>query len=297
MNRYISKFLDYIKIERNYSDHTIVNYRHDLVVFRDFVQTTSIEKIDHFLVRRFLANMRDSGLSKNSMSRRLGALRSFFNFLQKERLVKRNPMKAVRNPRGDKKLPDFLSESEVAELLEIPAKDAMGSRNRAILELMYSTGCRISEVVGLNVEDADLISGLAKVLGKGRKERLAPIGGPALKALNHYLEFRSDYVTFETQKKGNPLFLNHSNNKKGTRLTQRSIRRIVDARVREISLRKQISPHALRHSFATHLLNNGADLRSVQELLGHQNISTTAIYTHVSTERMKRVYEKAHPRA
>jgi len=297
MDRYIRKFLDYLQIERNYSDHTVVNYRHDLVVFRDFVKTISVDKIDHFLIRRFLASMREAGLSKNSMARRLGAMRSFFNFLKKEQLIKRNPMKAVRNPRGEKKLPDFLSEIEVASLLEIPVKNAIGSRNRAILELMYSTGCRVSEVVGLNVEDADLISGLAKVLGKGRKERLAPIGEPALRALKHYLECRSDYVTPETRKKGNPLFLNHSSNKKGTRLTQRSIRRVVDARVREISLRKKISPHALRHSFATHLLNNGADLRSVQELLGHQNISTTAIYTHVSTERMKRVYEKAHPRA
>ncbi len=286
MNRYLEKFLSYLEIEKNYSRHTLLNYKIDLEDFWRFVQEAPIEKIDFFLLRKYLAMIRAKEHKPRTIARKLSSLRSFFKFLHREGYVKNNPAILLTTPKLDKKLPNFLTEGEMSKLLEMPSlTDTAGARDRAILEMLYSTGIRVSELVGLNVENVDFIGNIAKVAGKGKKERLVPVGDTALKAARHYLEMRKH--------KSNALFLN----KNGTRLTDRGVRNITNKYIKLTSLRASISPHALRHSFATHLLDRGADLRSVQELLGHVNLSTTQIYTHMTTEKLKSVYEKAHPRA
>ena len=286
MNRYIEKYLSYLEIEKNYSPHTILNYKIDLIELFAFVQETPVEKIDYLALRKFLAHLRTKQHRPRTLARKLSALRSFFRFLQREGYLKSNPAVLMATPKLDKKLPNFLSENEMTQLIETPSLDQVsGKRDRAILEILYSTGIRVSELVGLNVEAVDFISNIVKVMGKGKKERLVPIGDQALRSLKEYLDSR--------KKETNILFLN----KNGTRLTARSICNITNKYIQVASIKNHVSPHVLRHSFATHLLNRGADLRSVQELLGHVNLSTTQIYTHVTTERLKSVYDKAHPRA
>ncbi len=288
MERYIEKFINYLKIEKNYSEHTVINYALDLRIFSAFLEGKSIEEIEHLDIRRFLAELKARNLSKKTIARRVSCLRSFFRFLVREGCIKSNPALSLRAPKMDKKLPLFLTVDEVTRLIESPESDLSGLRDRAIMETIYSTGMRISELMGLDIEDVDFIGGAAKVRGKGKKERLVPIGDRALKAIKDYLEAMAP--AFRDNK---ALFLNN----RGRRITVRGIRLILDKYVIKTALREKISPHTLRHSFATHLLERGADLRSVQELLGHVNLSTTQIYTHVTTERLKAVYEKAHPRA
>jgi len=286
MNRYLDKFLSYLEIEKNYSPHTILNYRIDLEDFLNFIGQTPIEKVEYLFLRRFLAQLRAKRYRPRTLTRKLSSLRSFFKFLHREGFVKENPAVLLMSPKLDKPLPKFLSENEIAKLIEAPSlKNISGKRDRAILETLYSTGMRVSELVGLNINDVDLIGNITKVSGKGKKERLIPIGDKALDAIRDYLQGR--------KQKLNALFLN----KNGTRLSDRSVRNIVNKHIMAVSLTQNISPHVMRHSFATHLLNRGADLRSVQELLGHVNLSTTQIYTHVTTDRLKEVYNKAHPRA
>jgi len=290
MDRYIDKFMTYLDIEKNYSKHTLINYSSDLKVFSAFMQGKDVQKMEHLDMRRFLAELRQGNFAKASIARKLAALRSFFKFLYKEGYIKSNPASAITTPKLEKKLPTFLSVEEAAKLLEAPRdSDANGLRDRAILETLYSTGIRVSELVGIDADDVDFISGVVKVTGKGNKERLVPIGDKALRIMRSYLEKRSHPLAKEAK----AVFLNKS----GGRITDRSIRRVVDKYIRLMAMRQGISPHTLRHSFATHLLDRGADLRSVQELLGHMNLSTTQIYTHVTTERLKNVYQKAHPRA
>lgn len=290
IDRYIDKFLNYLKIEKNMSPHTVINYSVDLRDFAKFLgDDADIEKVEYLTLRKFLADLKAKNYSKRTVARKLACLRSFFKFLYREGHIKTNAMLGVSTPKLDKKLPIFLDEGEVAKLLEAPdISDVSGLRDRAILETIYSSGLRISELVGLNIDSIDFIGGVLKILGKGRKERLAPIGDRALKCIRSYLEKRGGG---KLDKKA--VFLNKS----GTRLTDRSVRRVLEKYIHITSLRQDISPHTLRHSFATHLLNRGADLRSVQELLGHMNLSTTQIYTHVTSERLKAVYDKAHPRA
>ncbi|MGE4357558.1 MAG: tyrosine recombinase XerC [Candidatus Omnitrophota bacterium] len=288
MERYIEKFLNYLKIEKNYSEHTLINYTIDLRYFSSFFKDKSIEEINHLDVRRFLAELKARNLSKKTVARRVSCLRSFFKFLVREGYIKSNPALGIRAPKLDKKLPLFLTVDEVTKLIESTDNDLSGLRDRAVMETIYSTGMRISELVGLDVEDIDFIGGAVKVRGKGKKERFVPIGDRALKAIKNYLEARLPF--FKEQK---AVFLNN----RGRRITVRGVRLILDKYVRRTALREKISPHTLRHSFATHLLERGADLRAVQELLGHVNLSTTQIYTHVTAERLKAVYEKAHPRA
>ena len=286
MDRYLRKFLSYLEIEKNYSRHTLVNYEVDLEEFMQFIGTTAIERVDYMTLRRFLARLRERALKPRSLARKMSTLRSFFKFLQREGYIKNNPAVLLMSPKLDKKLPNFLSESEMTKLIEAPVTDKeFGKRDRAILETLYSAGLRVSELVGLNIESIDFISNIVKVMGKGKKERLVPIGNKALDAVREYLDSR--------KQKSNILFLN----KNGTRLTDRSIRNITNKYIQAASIRNNLSPHALRHSFATHLLDRGADLRSVQELLGHVNLSTTQIYTHLSTEKLRSIYQKAHPRA
>ncbi len=286
LERFIDKFFRFLDIEKNASVYTRINYAHDLREFDDFAKDIPLEKIDYLLLRRYLAHLKNANLSKRTINRRLSCLRSFFKFLFKEGLMKTNPATLLSSPKQDKYLPQFLTEDETAKLLDsADGKDALSLRDRALLETLYSTGMRISELAGLDIDDIDFISGVVKVKGKGKKERLLPVGSPALKAIRNSLEARV--------KKNSAVFLN----KNSTRLTTRGARLILNKYIKKTSLRQGISPHTLRHSFATHLLNRGADLRSVQELLGHSNLSTTQVYTHLTTERLKAVYDKAHPRA
>lgn len=284
--RYIAKFIRYLEIEKNYSAHTILNYRLDLEHFKAFLNEKPLEAVDYLLLRKYLAVLKEKNLSARSVGRRLSALRSFFKFLTREGYLKANPIASVSSPKQDKHLPLFLTEDEASKLIESALrKDEMGLRDRAILETFYSTGIRISELTGLNTDDIDFIGCILKVMGKGRKERIVPIGDKALSAIRDYLDKR--------KKQSEALFLN----KFGRRITTRGVRGVVGKYIHLSNTRQGISPHSLRHSFATHMLNRGADLRSVQELLGHANLSTTQIYTHLTTERLKSVYDKAHPRA
>ena len=286
MERYIEKFIRYLEIEKNYSKHTILNYRLDLLGFKGFLADLDLEKVDYLFLRKYLAQLKEKKLSNRSVNRHLSTLRSFFRFLNREGLLKTNPMVILSSPKQEKHLPLFLTEEEVSKLIEAALpKDERGLRDRAILETFYSTGIRISELAGLSIEDIDFIGGIVKVMGKGKKERLVPIGERAIASIRAYLDSR--------KKQADTLFLNKSKK----RITTRGIRNIVRKYILNAGIRRGVSPHTLRHSFATHLLNRGADLRSVQELLGHANLSTTQIYTHLTTDRLKSVYDKAHPRA
>ena len=290
MQRFIDKFINYLDVEKNSSPHTILNYRIDLRSFAQFIGEKDVASIDHLTLRKFLAEMRAKNYSKRTIARKLACLRSFFRFLYREGHIKTNPITAISTPKLDKKLPIVLDEAKVARLVQSPSQDDIsGLRDRAILETLYSAGIRVSELVGLDVRNVDLISEVIKVLGKGSKERMVPIGSPAVSAIRNYLDKRDG----ASVKDKNAVFLNHN----GRRLTDRSIRRILNKYIKATSVAEHISPHSLRHSFATHLLDRGADLRSVQELLGHANLSTTQIYTHVTMDRLKTVYDKAHPRA
>jgi len=289
MHRYVDKFVRYLEIEKEASPHTITNYKIDLREFSDFLSSRQIETVDYLFIRQFLAHLRQKKLSGSSISRRLSCLRSFFKFLVREGLIKNNPLTGVSTPKKGRRLPVYMQEAEVLKLLSAPGKDLTGIRDRAILEALYSTGIRVSELVNMNIDNCDFISGVIKVYGKGKKERFVPIGDRAVKAIREYLK------TSSSMRPGNKkaVFLN----KNGGRLTDRSVRRVMARCINRASLKNNISPHTLRHSFATHMLNRGADLRAVQELLGHANLSTTQIYTHVTTERLKDTYKKAHPRA
>lgn len=244
-------------------------------------------------LRTYVAALHDAGYAKSSVSRRLASLRSYFRFAQREGLCESNPAKPLRNPRRERKLPHFLTNREIGKLLNSPPKsDAMGLRDRAILETLYSAGLRVSELVGINESDLDFAAGLVRVRGKGKRERLAPLGSFAIRALKAWLRMRSP-AKGQSKVEASAVFLN----KFGKRLTTRSIGRMLEKYLKITGLDSRTSPHTLRHSFATHLLDRGADIRSVQELLGHKSLVTTQIYTHVSTAGLKAVYEKAHPRA
>ncbi len=290
LDRYIQKFMIYLKIEKNASPYTLANYKIDLKEFDGSLREKALEAISPVDVRLFLARMKEKNFSKRTVARKMACLRSFFRFLCREGYIKTNPATGLQTPKLEKRLPLFLDTDEVVKLIESPdLSDIYGLRDRAILETLYSSGIRVSELVGLNRENIDFISGVLKVYGKGKKERLAPIGDRASRTIRNYLEKQK--VSNIKEKKA--VFLNKS----GRRMTDRAVRRVVEKYIRKTSLNEKISPHSLRHSFATHLLDRGADLRSVQELLGHANLSTTQIYTHVTAERLKSIYDKVHPRA
>lgn len=292
-----ARFLRYLTVERNASSLTIKSYREDLSLLADYLQqalgsTPSLATITPVDLRGFVAAMHEAGYAKSSVSRRLSSMRSFFRFAQREGLTDKNPAKPLRNPRPDRKLPHFLTSDEVARLLEAPPTDSpAGLRDRAILETIYSAGLRVSETVGLNDSDIDWDSGVVRVRGKGKRERLAPIGSHAARALRRWLEARQ--LSPKYTKGSAPLFTNRF----GNRLTTRSVARMLEKQIARAGLDTRTSPHTLRHSFATHLLDRGADIRSVQELLGHKSLVTTQIYTHISTAGLREVYERSHPRA
>lgn len=286
---YLEKFLNYLTIEKNYSSHTITNYKIDLEEFAQFLESKAqkdIKKIDYFLLRKFLSILSEKQHSKRTLSRKISTLKSFFKFMVREGEIKNNPASSLIYPRLDKPLPKFLTEKEVVTVLSFPkGDDLLAMRDKSILEFLYSTGARVSEMVNLKKDDVDLIGGIAKVKGKGRKERLLPLGEPAVMCIKKYLDKRTD---------SNPsLFIN----KRAGSLTDRGVRNILQRYMKKAAVSLKVSPHTFRHSFATHLLNRGADLRSVQELLGHSSISTTQVYTHLTIDALKKVYDKAHPRA
>ncbi len=292
MNKSIQSFLNYLFAEKNSSPHTVKNYRIDLREFSEFLKDKDCKSVTYLDIRSFLALLKSRDYSKSSISRKLACLRSFFKYLARENLLEINPAAGIQTPKREKRLPQFLDPEEVVRLLEAPAKNTWDEkRDKAILETLYSSGLRVSELVGLNQEDVDVFGGLVRVRGKGKKERIVPLGKMALKALQSYLEHKPSRDHRNAMKA--PLYLNRS----GGRLTDRSIRRMILKYSRRIALHKEVSPHTLRHSFATHMLDRGADLRSVQELLGHENLSTTQIYTHVTTKRLKEAYDAAHPHA
>jgi integrase/recombinase XerC len=296
MRSAVARFLRYLRVERNASELTIKSYREDLTALTDFLlsQTGQVPRpseIHTVDLRRYVSALHEAGYAKSSVARHLAALRSFFRFAQREGLVDHNPAKPLRNPRPDRKLPHFLTTAEISRLLQAPPADTpLGRRDRALLETIYSAGLRVSELVAINDQDLDLEAGLVRVRGKGRRERLAPLGRYALRAIRRWLAHRA---APRRAADSTPLFVNRF----GTRLTTRSVARALEKHLRHTGLDRRTSPHTLRHSFATHLLDRGADIRSVQELLGHRNLTTTQIYTHVSTNTLRQAYERAHPRA
>jgi integrase/recombinase XerC len=289
----IARFLLHLDRERNASPHTVRAYGEDLEQFADYLGAQVGREplpadADHLAVRGFLAALHASGLRRTSAARKLAGLRTFFRYLCRETILERNPAAAILSPRLERRLPSHLDEGEAATLLEVTGTDDASLRARALLELLYATGIRCAELVGLDLPDVDLEARMIRVLGKGRKERVVPFGTRARSALVAYLPARS-----RTSPRTEALFVN----RRGGRLTDRSVRTILARRVREVALVKRISPHALRHSFATHLLGRGADLRTIQELLGHASLSTTQHYTHVDLRMIMDIYSKSHPRA
>lgn len=311
----LGNFLQHLDVEKNASAHTLENYARDIHQFAaqqwpDAQPPFPWPSVTRLHARAFLAGLQKTGLRPASSSRKLSSLRSFFKFLHREGEVTQNPFAGLPLPKKDRYLPEILSAEEIGRLLDTPrrVRDADGqaagtsdvfkdyamARDTAVLEVLYSSGIRLSELTGLREDRVDLLGGVVRVLGKGKKERMCPLGGPAVRALHDALNAREDFLVWLGVTRRPPaLFLN----KHGTALSNRSIQRMMKTMLAAANLPPELSPHALRHSFATHLLDAGADLRSVQELLGHSSLSTTQIYTHVSIERMKEVYQKAHPRA
>lgn len=298
MQSAIEAFQRYLRIERNSSELTLKSYSEDLASLMDFFQDRvgRIPEPDQVTVatlREYLAYLHECQYSRRTIARRLACLRSFYRFCCREGLAATNPAKALRTPRVGRHLPHFLSTDQLGKLLEAPpANTPAGLRDRAMLETMYSAGLRVAELVSLNVEHWDRDSGVLRVIGKGRKERVAPVGSYATKALSRWVEVRTPDESARAAQKS-AMFLNRF----GRRMTTRSVGRILEKYLKLTGLDTKATPHTLRHSFATHLLDGGADLRSVQELLGHRSLTTTQIYTHVSTKRLRDTYEKAHPHA
>lgn len=292
-NFYLFSFLEELKSGKNFSLNTIFSYKRDIQQFLSYLAEKNINLKDISVkeLRNYLSYLREIN-SRSSIARKISSLRSFFKFLVKKQIISSNPAKIVFMPKLEKKLPVFLDKIEITELIEAPdINTPLGKRDRAILEVFYATGMRISEIVSLNIWDIDLTSEEIKVLGKGGRERIVILGKKAQEALREYITTARKELLKDKEEEA--LFLNKS----GTRLTVRSIQRMVNKYIKILGIRKKVTPHSLRHTFATHLLEGGADLRSVQELLGHSSLSTTQIYTHLTGERLKKIYEKAHPRA
>jgi integrase/recombinase XerC len=323
----VEQFLNYLRFEKRFSEHTAKCYGADLAQFSEFllkasdtetspgedppvtpqdggtataVAVQTDQMVDQLLLatdvneaRSYLTFLNERAYSKATIARKLATLRSFYKYLVKSGQCSSNPLTAIRTPKQEKKLPRFLEYAEVKRLLETPPVDVwLGARDRAILETLYSTGIRVSELVALNMDDVDFLGEILHIRGKGKKERITPISSSALQAIQRYMEFRNKRAQNNAHFDMRVLFVN----KHGHRLSTRSVRRKMDKYLKMAGLDPAISPHTLRHSFATHMLNNGADLRSVQELLGHQSLSTTQIYTHLTTRKLNEVYDNAHPR-
>jgi integrase/recombinase XerC len=299
MEEALAEFLHYLAQEKNASTHTVKSYREDLTQALDFFRARSggklppVSQLTSRLLRAYLAWLHEQGYAKTTVARRVSAVRSWCRHLCRQGTIRSNPADALRGPRQEKKLPHFLSVKDMGRLLQTPPGDSPpGLRDRAILETLYSAGLRVSELTGLNLDDLDLDAGLATVRGKGKRERLALLGSKARDALKLWLQAREVLVP-PGPRQPSAVFLNQ----RGSRLTARSVGRLLEKHLARAGLDPRTSPHTLRHSFATHLVDAGADIRCVQELLGHQNLNTTQIYTHVTTTRLRDSYHKAHPRA
>ncbi|MGE0644909.1 MAG: tyrosine recombinase XerC [Nitrospira sp.] len=296
MDDAIKTFLMYLQVERNASPETIRNYRSDLLQFKGFlrrrdISRTRVDKITSDDVRAHLHSLDQQGEKASSLARKLACLRSFFRFLVREGSLRENPTEILRSPKLPKPLPRVLTKGDAAALMEFPTGHSpLSLRDRALLETLYSTGARVSEVVGMNHGDLNETDGVVRLRGKGRKERVVPIGDVALRAIQDYR--KSLRLTATVVHLSAPLFLNH----RGRRITSRSVAHIV-SRYSSRLVGGAVSPHTLRHSYATHLLDEGADLRAIQEMLGHASLSTTQKYTHVATDQLLAVYDRAHPRA
>ncbi len=314
---FIEQFIHYLSVEKNASPHTCRNYRRDLETFEEFLKNSGtqltpggdvkIEKVDRIEIRKYLSFLHRKN-KKSSIARKISTLRSFFKYLVREQLIPANPAKAVPTPKVEKTLPTTLNVDEAFRLMDSPkhrsgkSSNGAGERNlrdRAILELLYSSGLRVSELVGLNSNQLDLDLGIVRVMGKGRKERIVPVGAKAVDAVRTYLEERGHLKGRRPVEKASgpegddPIFINAS----GGRLTARSVGRLIKKYTRQSGIFRRVSPHSLRHTFATHLLDAGADIREIQEMLGHSSLSTTQRYTHVSMGKLMEVYDKAHPRS
>lgn len=295
LSHWSQRFYLYLRAERNASAHTLRAYQKDLGDYLRFVdgkyKNLSLGRSHRLVMRDYLSDLHSRGLERATVLRAMAVLRAFYKFLMRQEVIVQPLFHGLSMPKKERKLPRFLSEDEMRQLLDLPmqSRTALSLRDAALFELLYSAGIRVSELCSLNVEDLDLWGGMIRVFGKGSRERMVPIGEPAQKKVHAYLESRGP----GTSRRNGPLFLNVN----GTRLSDRGARLVVARWVRQAALQQSISPHAFRHSFATHLLNRGCDLRTVQELLGHRHLTTTQAYTHVSAEHLQRVYEKAHPRA
>ena len=290
-------FVDYLRYERNMSPETIRAYHKDLEQFIAYVQPEGAfdpSQVTHTTIRSFLAHLTEHAYEKTTIVRKLATIRSFFKFLIRKGYVQHNPIAEIRTPKVGKRLPHFLEVEEVERLLNAPhGTGFQGARDRAILETLYSTGLRVSELTGLNLNDVDPMTEVIRTRGKGRRERVIPIGSFALRAIREYIDVRGAVLADGAQSSDPdaPLFLNRF----GQRLSSRSIRKLMDKYIKVAGLNRKTSPHTLRHSFATHLLNRGANLRLVQELLGHKHLSTTQVYAHITTRGLKDAYDQAHP--
>lgn len=303
MHQEADRFIDYMKAARNASEHTLRAYASDIVQFMEFLESEELSAapgdVDSRTLRRYLARLQKQGIAKASTARKLSSLRAFFKYLVRKGVIASDPTTGLPTPKREKRLPKFLRDEQIEALMQQPVRrggsEPLGMRDAAILEVLYASGVRVSELVDMDLRDLDVNAGEIRVLGKGSKERIALLGRAAQESLAMYLSSGRGQLLKKRRDGGpeNAVFLNRF----GHRLTVRSIRRLLDKCFGAVSDEIKISPHVLRHTFATHMLEHGADLRSIQELLGHASISTTQIYTHVSRERLKQVYDAAHPRA
>lgn len=300
MEKSIKRFILHLRLERNFSENTVTAYERDLNQFRDFLAAelglhkVKSSQITRLATRHFLAHLHSIGAKPATMRRKLAAIKSYLRYLCMREKMKVNPAVGIRVARREKRLPSFLTESDMSRLMEISKGNGfLGTRDQAMLEMFYSTGIRLTELHGLSVADIDLFGETVKVRGKGRRERILPLGKLASRALGSYLKQRAEFLSRIGRQEEPAVFIN----KFGKRLSRRGIQRVIRIWLARAGASGKLSPHVIRHTFATHMLERGADLRAVQELLGHASLTSTQIYTHVTTERLKQVYNQAHPRA
>jgi integrase/recombinase XerD len=295
MELFLKEYLAYLKLERNLSENTLSSYKNDLLTFISFLSDYNIfdpSEISSDKITAFFKSLKNIGLTNASTARYFSSLKGFFKYLTKNNYIVKNPIEKINAPKLSKKLPDVLNFNEIEKILSKPdISETLGLRDRAILELLYACGTRVSELINLKLQDLFLQEEVIRVLGKGSKERLIPIGSSAIKWVEEYLS-KSRSLIMKISKSGNYVFLNS----RGTKFSRMGVWKIIDRYVKEAGIKKQVHPHTFRHSFATHLLEGGADLRAVQEMLGHADISTTQIYTHIDREYIKQVHKQFHPR-
>jgi len=295
MEEYIKQFLEYLLYEKGYSENTLISYKKDFEEFINFLYCYNIryiENIDYRILHAYISEMGKSGLKPASIERKVASIKSFFKFLVKNQIVKKNPAALISSPKKDKRLPSVLEKDEIFSLINsIPDGNAISFRNKAMIMLLYASGLRVSELCGLDLKNVDFKEGIISVVGKGNKHRILPVGNTCLKVLNRYLIYRKELDNPSGDREA--LFLTKS----GKRIQERMVRYIISAYIEALSIQKHVSPHTLRHTFATHMLENGAGIRIIQELLGHSSLSTTQVYTHLTIGKLKEDYAKHHPHA